>query len=56
MDVCDGGTDVAVDAIYSWNATSLKGSSDATLHGPGCGEPAGSGTGPPESFTLIKVN
>jgi hypothetical protein len=52
---CEDGTYSAVDAIYSWNATSLKGSWDATLHGPGCGEPAGSGTGPPESFTLIKV-
>ena len=53
--VCEDGTDVTVDAIYSWDATSLKGSWDATLHEPGCGDPAGSGTGPPESFTLLEV-
>jgi len=53
---CDDGTYAAVDAIYSWNTTSLEGSWDATLHGPGCGEPAGSGTGPPESFTLVRVS
>jgi hypothetical protein len=54
--VCDDGTDVAVDAVYSWNATSLEGSWDATLHEAGCGDPAGSGTGPPESFTLTKLS
>jgi hypothetical protein len=54
--VCDDGTEVAVDAIYSWNAVSLKGSWDATLHEPGCGKPAGSGTGEPEPFTLTKVS
>lgn len=53
--VCEDGSEVAVDAIYSWNATTLKGSWDATLHEPGCGEPAGSGTGPPEPFTMVKV-
>jgi hypothetical protein len=53
---CDDGTYVAVDAIYSWNATTLKGSWDATLHEPVCGRPAGFGTGPPESFTLTKAS
>ncbi len=54
--LCASGADAAVDAIYSWNATSLKGSWDATLHGPACGKPAGAGTGSPEPFTLNKVN
>jgi hypothetical protein len=52
--VCDDGTEVAVDAIYSWDAETLEGSWDGTLHDPGCGEPAGSGTGAPSSFTLEK--
>ena len=54
--VCDDGTETDMDATYSWNATSLEGSFDATLHGPGCGQPDGSGTGPPESFILVKVS
>jgi hypothetical protein len=54
--VCDDGTETAMDAIQTWDATSLKGTFDATLHGPGCGQPAGSDTGPPESFTLDKVS
>ena len=54
--VCDDGAETDMDATYSWNAASLKGTFDATLHGPGCGKPDGSGTGPPESFTLVKVS
>ena len=54
--VCDDGTETDMDATYSWNTTSLKGTFDATLHGQGCGQPDGSGTGPPESFTLVKVS
>lgn len=34
--VCPDGTETAMDAIYTWDTTSLKGSFDATLHGPGC--------------------
>ena len=53
--VCPDGTETDMDAVQSWNATTLKGTFDGKLHGPGCGQSDGSGTGPPESFTLVKV-
>jgi hypothetical protein len=54
--VCPDGTETAMDAIQSWNVTTLKGTFDTWFHGPGCGKPDGFRTGPTESFTLVKVS